>query len=473
MKPENRRWLRLLAVTVALATFATACGSSSDPEATATTEAPAASDDDAMEESDDDAMEESDDDAMEEVHSMISEECAIPNPAEEIEVDILGWQFPIIDAYVDELEECADGNYTFNVQFQDSADAQAAALDDIATGNPSFEIYQGSNAAIAKYANANGLLPLNDLIDKYRDEYNLDQIPDAAWDFMSIDGNIYAVPMVANTMHVFYNEPKLADLGLEVPTTFAEAIAMCEPLKAAGQPGFVLMNQAGWAWQIEFDNVLGALGGPTNIDPVTGQPNFTSDNAVEAATILKDMYDNCSDTDGAEYGTTEIAADFQTGRYIVGQTWASRAIEMDDPNVSTELDNVKFAPALSTGGSILAAPAYVDGYGIAADTETDTEALFLAILAAADAESQEVAAEFGGVTRDGVSNPNGARNTDAANASYATGRGPDLTHPAAGVARTALGNALIKIGTEGMDPAAALAEAEAEYLKEAGDQGLL
>ena len=404
---------------------------------------------------------------------VISDECPIPNPADTIEVDVLGWQFPVIDAYVAELEECGEGNYDFNVQFQGSTDAQAAALDDIATGNPSFELYQGSNAALIKYANADGLLRLNDLIDKYRDQFALDEIDQTYWDLVTIDGNIYGVPMVSNTMHVFYNEPALAELGLDVPATFDEAIAMCSALQDAGQPGFVLMNQAGWAWQIEFDNVLGALGGPPNIDPATGQPNFTSDNAVKAATILKDMYDSCGDPGAAEYGTTEIAADFQTGRYIVGQTWASRAIEMDDPNVSTELGNVQFAPALSTGGSILASPAYIDGYGIAADTSTDTEALFLAIMAAADSESQTAAAEFSTVTRAGISNPDGPRNGDAAAASYTKGRGADLTHPAGGLARTALGDALIKIATEGGDPATVLAEAEAAYLKEAADQGLL
>lgn len=478
MANQTSRWLRLLAAVAAIALLAAACGSDdsesstegteeSDPESAETEE------DSEDNEADEEVVEDDGEEAMEETAETISDGCAIPNPAEEIEVDVLGWQFPVIDAYVEELEECGEGNYTFNVQFQDSADAQAAALDDIATGNPSFELYQGSNSAIIKYANADGLLPLNDLVDKYSDEFGLDEIPQAYWDLNSIDGQIYAVPMVSNTMHVFYNEPRLEDAGLEVPTTFEEAIEMCALLKEAGEPGFVLMHQAGWAWQIEFDNVLGSLGGPPNIDPETGQPNFTTDNAVEAATILKNMYDSCHDPDAAEYGTTEIAADFQTGRYIVGQTWASRAIEMDDPNVSTELDNVKFAPALSTGGSVLASPAYTDGYGIAADTSADTEALFLAILAASDLESQEAAAEFSSVTRSGVSNPDGPRNAEAVAASYENGRGADLSHPAAGLARTALGDALIKISTEGADPAAVLAEAEEAYVTEATDQGLL
>ena len=467
------RWLRLLASLLALAMLAAACGSD-DGESTAT-------EDDTSEEADDsdesaDESDSGDDEGAEEdgeaMGDVISGDCPIPNPAETVEIDIIGWQFPVIDAYVEEFEECEEGNYEINMQFLGSTDAQERTLEDIATGNPSFEIYQGSNSALVRYANANGLLPLNDLIDKYRDEYALDEIDQAFWDLVTIDGQIYGIPTVSNTMHVFYNRPKMEELGLEVPTTFEEAVALCEPLQDAGEEGFVLMYQAPWAWQIEFDNVLGSLG-ETNIDPETGQPNFTSDAAVEAATILKDVYDNCADTDAPEFGTTEIAGGFQSGSYIVGQTWASRAIEMDDENVSSEVGNIEFAPALSTGGATLAAPAYIDGYAIPADTDADVEALFLAIMAAADRESQEAAAEFNTVTRTGVSNPDGPRNGDAVATSYIDGRGADLTHPAAGLARTILGDALQKIATEGADPATVLADAEEQYLSEAEEQGLL
>ena len=478
MNITESRWLRLLASLMALTMLAAACGSD-DGGDTATEDAAESDDADSGDDGGDDAASddaESDDadsgDDGEAMGDLISDDCPIPNPAETVEVDIIGWQFPVIDAYVEELEECEDGNYDINMQFLGSTDAQDRALEDIATGNPSFELYQGSNSALIKYANANGLLPLNDLIDKYRDEYGLDEIDQSYWDLVTVDGQIYGVPVVSNTMHVFYNKPKMEELGLDVPTTFEEAIALCEPLEAAGEKGFVLMYQASWAWQIEFDNVLGSLG-QTNIDPETGQPNFTTPEAIEAATILKDVYDNCGDKDVPEFGTTEIAGGFQSGEYIVGQTWASRAIEMDDENVSLEVGNIEFAPALGTGGDTLAAPAYIDGWGIPADTEADTEALFLLMMAAADAESQTAAAEFNTVTRAGVSNPDGPRNTDAVATSYIDGRGADLTHPAAGLARTILGEALQKISTEGADPETVLAEAEEQYLTEAQDQGLL
>ena len=470
----TKTWWRLVAVVMALAFTAAACGSDDD-EATSddSAEETTAEESSTDESESEDAMED-EEEAMEEdtAAAMISDECNIPNPAEEVEIDVMGWEFPIISQYAEELEECEEGNYSFNVQFLDSTEAQDAMRLDGATGSPEFEIYQGSNSFIVEMANAGALMPLNDLIDKYSAEYGLDEIDPAFFDFASVDGNIYAVPMVSNTMHLFYNEPALAEAGVEVPTTFEEALAACPAIQEAGyDTGFMYMLSAGWSWQIEFDSVLGSLG-VDPIDPVTGQPNFNGPEGIEAANILKSMLDECGGTAASSYSTDDIQAAFQTGEVILGHTWASRAAAMDDPEASTEVGNIQFAPALSSGGDILAAPAYIDGYGIPVGSSVDPETVFLAILAAADRESQEAAAAFGLVTRNGVSNPEGPRDGEAAATSLVNGRGPDLSHPAASIARAKLGEALVTI-LDGTSVEDALATAEEAYLEEANAQGLL
>ncbi len=473
----DKLW-RLFAVMLAIGLVAASCGDAEEAVNDAVEATEDAADDamDDAEEAADDAMddaEEAADDAMDGESAMISDECNIPNPAEEVEIDAMGWEFPIVTAYADELEECADGNYSFNLQFLDSVEARNAMTADAATGSPTFELYQGSNAFITELGNQGFLTPLNDLVDKYRDEYDLDAIDQAFWDLASVDGNIYAVPMVSNTMHLFYNEPLLAEVGVDVPTTFEEAFAACEAIQGAGYDvGFLYMLSAGWAWQIEFDSVLGALG-ETPVDPATGAPNFNTPAGIEAANTLKDMWEQCGGGAAGTYSTDDVQAAFQTGEVILGHTWASRAAAMDDPEASTVVGDVQFAPALSTGGSTLAAPAYIDGWGIPTGTPEDkVEAIFLAMLAATDAESQEAAAEFGLVTRAGISNPNGPRDGEAAAASFVNGRGADLTHPAAGIARAKLGEALVTI-LDGTSVEDALAAAEEAYLAEAGEQGLL
>ncbi|MEM7342256.1 MAG: extracellular solute-binding protein [Actinomycetota bacterium] len=475
MTESNLRWKRLLALLFALTLIAAACGSDDDEgddASSSASETSSESESSSASETADDEESMEDEGGEEAMADVISDDCPIPNPSEEVEIDLIGWSFPIVDEYAKELEECGEGNYSFNIQFLDSQEARDQATLDLSTGEPSFEIVQGSNSFIIELANQGYLRPLNDLIDKYSAEYELDQIDAAFYDLGAIDGEIYAVPVVSNTMHVFYNAAVLEELGLDVPATFADAAAMCPTLEENGYGGFALMASAGWAWQIEFDNVLGSLG-VAPIDPVTGQPNFNSPEGVEAANTLLDLYNTCGGSTAGTYSTDDIQNAFQTEEYVVGQTWASRAAAMDDPEASLVVDGIEFAPALSTGGSVLAAPAYMDGYGIPAGIDdAAAEQIFLAIVAAADAESQEAAAAHGTVTRAGISNADGPRNGEAVSASLVNGRGPDLSHPAAGIARAKLGDALIQL-LDGASVEDVLAEAETAYLEEAGEQGLL
>lgn len=446
-------WRRTLAALAASVMIVGACGSDdSTEEATEANNAPV-------------------EEAAPEV-VLASEECAIPVSDEAVNIDLMGWEFPIITQYAAELRECEAANYTFNIQFLDSAEAQNQINLDLETGAPSFEMVQGSNQFIVELANKGLLLPLNDLIEKYRDQFNLDSIPQGMWDLVTVDGKIYSIPMVANTQHVFYNEEVLNKLGLSVPKTYDEAIAMCPTLIEGGYAGFEMMLSADWAWQIEYDNVLGSLGvKPLNND--TGQPNFNSPEGVKAAQILADIVGKCGGKTIGTYSTDDVQNAFQTGEYVLGHLWASRAASMDDAEATTPevLGKIKFAPAL-TGGTVLGAPAYVDGYAIPAKGTVDPEKIFLAMLGASDEESQTAAAKFGGVTRAGVSNPEGPRNGEALNVSTSQGRGADQTHPAAGIYRAEIGKALIKI-LDGAKPAGAIAEAEAAYLKEAKAQSLL
>ena len=470
MNATTKRWWRLLAVLLAFTVVSAACGD--DDEGDTASQDTASESDSSSEATDDDDHDDGEEHDDEMVAELISDECAIPNPEETVELDVMGWEFPIITAFAAELEECTDGNYELNYQFLDSTEARSAMTQDAATGAPTFELYQGSNAFIGELANQGFLMPLNDLVDKYRDEFDLDQIDQAFWDMASIDGQIYAVPMVSNTMHLFYNEPALAEIGVEVPTTFDEAFTACAAIQDAGYDiGFLYMLSAGWAWQIEFDSVLGSLG-VSPIDPTTGQPNFNSPEGIEAATTLKNMWEQCAPNASASYSTDDLQAAFQTGEAILGHTWASRAAAMDDPEASTVVGDIQYAQALTSGQGIAAAPAYIDGWGIPVGVEGDVDAIFLAALAATDLESMETAAEFGLVTRTGVSHPNGPRDAAAAQASLVNGRGADLTHPAAGIARAKLGEALVTI-LDGTSVEDALAAAEEAYLAEAGEQGLL
>ena len=150
MNATTKRWWRLLAVLLAFTVVSAACGDDDEGD-TASQDTAGESDSSwAATDDDHDDGEEHDDEVVAE---LISDECAIPNPEETVELDVMGWEFPIITAFAAELEECTDGNYELNYQFLDSTEARSAMTQDAATGAPTFELYQGSNAFIGELAN--------------------------------------------------------------------------------------------------------------------------------------------------------------------------------------------------------------------------------------------------------------------------------------------------------------------------------
>lgn len=486
MNTTLRNWRRLLAVLLAFTVLATACGSDAvDVVDDATDTVEDAVDDatdtaeDAAEDvvEDDDATEE-EDDAMEEV-AMISDDCNIPNPAEEIEVDVIGWEFPVLTQYAEELLDCEEGNYTVNYQFLDSGPAREQMLTDAATGSPTFELYQGSNSHLAALVAADAIMPLTDMVEKYRSDFDFDAIPDAVWEAASFNGEIYSIPMVSNVQYQFYNKPRLEELGVAVPTNFSEALAACQALKAAGEDTGYLYHvkpEDTWSYRIEFHSILGAFGDYA-LDDETGQPNIATENGAKAAAHLKQFSDECAGDASRTYGTSDIQAGFQSGELLLGHTWASRTAAMDDPEASTVIGDIYFAPALTADdGTIRASSSYIDGWAIPAGTPAENvEALFLLMAAATDTESQNAAAEFNAVTRVGSAASDGAllRADEAFVLTATEGRGKDLTHPGASIMDAKLAEAMDAIINQGTDIDAALQTAQDAYVEEATAQGIL
>ena len=77
-------------------------------------------------------------------------------------------------------------------------------------------------------------MPLDDLFEKYADDYGLNEISESMRTGMSYDGKLYALPMQAQMFVMAYRADVFEDLGLDVPTTFPEMIEAAEAIKAAG-----------------------------------------------------------------------------------------------------------------------------------------------------------------------------------------------------------------------------------------------
>ncbi|MGB1288482.1 MAG: ABC transporter substrate-binding protein, partial [Aggregatilineales bacterium] len=222
--------------------------------------------------------------------------CNIEAPADAAEVNMIGWSFPITDFYAAELDACNEvENLTVNTQLLASTDAQEQVRLALSTGGDSpYDIVHLSNAQVGEWAGTGWLMPLNDLIEQYGEQYNLDDIPDVAWDGVTIDGQIYGVPMVSNTLHFIYRSDIYEEMGLEVPDTYAEVIENCNTMGLDNpdyDAAFTINLSAGWAWEIEFFQFIRAYGGDFLNEDLT--PAFNGEEGLQAVELMMDIADAC------------------------------------------------------------------------------------------------------------------------------------------------------------------------------------
>ena len=456
MKATNRTVRRSVAVLIGLSFVAAACGSDAEPAAQQGTK-PAATDETV---------------AVPPEADLISDDCPIVAPADPVTIDLMGWEFPVTKVITEELQECNSDNISINVQLLDNASAQDQITLDFSTGSPKFEIVHATDSLLGVWAD--NLTDLTPFIDKYRDQFGLADIPQSMWDGATVDGKILGVPLFSNTMHFFYNTKILEANGLTPPDNYDELIDACGVLKAAGFDDAFNMNlSANWSWEIEFFNVLATLR-PGDIINDDSTPAFNTDEGIAAAKKILEISNACMTDPGRAFGIDDAEAALRSGDLPMAEIWASRASQMDDPENSLVVDLIGFGPALRTSAdSIRTGPAFVDYYAIPAGGDVDPETIFLTLMAAIDVESQNAAAQFASVARNGAVNADAPRNGEASAISVAEGVGTRSTNLALPLAQGILGDALLEITSNGADPATVLATAEATYLKEAKTAGFL
>lgn len=409
--------------------------------------------------------------------AIFAQECQVAAPAEPTEVNLIGWAFDITEFYAGEFEKCNSvENIKINVQLLNSSGAQEQVRLALAGGAKSpYGIVHAANAQMIEWGSQGWLMPLNDLIEKYRDEYDLGNIPQTAWDGGTIDGKIYGVPVVGNTLHLQYRKDLFEQYGLKPPTTYDDVMAACDALKddSSIDLPFTTNLHAGWAWELEFFHFLRAFGGDFLHEDNT--PAFHGPEGVQALEKIMEVVDACMGFEGLTYSLDDSSAGIQSGALAFIQIWASRAAGAIDPEQSIYAEDIAFAPAPAPRpGGPLGGSAWNDYYTIPATTDLDPDLLFRLILDATDLESQMRAAEHGIVTRRAVSEAGvGGPYLPAALETIANGVGIYQPKPAIGLVRPALANWLPLVGTGEMTPQEALDKAAEEYVKEATAQGFI
>lgn len=413
-----------------------------------------------------------------EVEKIIVADCAIDPPAEDVEITYIGWPGLVTDAVAGFLDKCdAVENVDVNVRIMDNASAIEQMRLAFSSGGPSpFAIVHQSNGSIQENAWDGWLMPLNDYMEKYRAEYDLDDIAPVHWEAATFNGDILGIPMAANTVHLMYRADLLEKYGLEPPTTYDEIVEMCQALEAEDDIDvpFTINLNAGWAWRIAFFEALRSVGGDLFVEG-SNEPAFNSPEGVYALEKMMEVIDACMGEEGLAYAYQDSLAGLGNGSVAAIHTWAGQAPNVLDPVKAEFYDKIDFAPAAAVDeGGLLAGSAWNDYWAIPASYEGDVDLLVEMIMEAADQDNQMTAGNVGLVVRSSVAESGvGTPSTPAAMETILNGIGAYPKSPAISLLNSALGNWLPFVGTGEMTPQEALEQAEAEYIEEAQAQGFI
>jgi len=108
------------------------------------------------------------------------------------------------------------------------------------------------------------------------------------------DGKLYELPMGICATHVMYvNTKLLSDLGLTMPKTYDELVAMVPKIKEAGLYPILMCNKDAWVMQsCLFSALVGRIAGQDWLAAaIAGEASFTDQEFVDSLAFVKDMYD--------------------------------------------------------------------------------------------------------------------------------------------------------------------------------------
>ncbi len=383
--------------------------------------------------------------------------CAFQNdvPLKSLSAGFEAWK-----SATDAMAECGNFSAELDQEFKTKQPAAFAA-------NPSlYHIGGVSNGTITPLVNEGTIRPLDDLVAKYGQNLNPNQL-------IKIDGKIMAIAMMVNTQHLLYRKDILEELGLAVPTTWDEVLAAAEAVKASGKVQYPLgaTMQAGWNLAQDFNNMFLGYGGQfLNAD---GTPSVNTEAGVKALEMMKALT-AYMDPEYLASDSTYVQQQFQQGKIAIANLWGSRAGAMDDAAESQVVGLVASAAApkaLPDGAP--ATTLWWDGIVIAKNiTDAEAEAAFKVAMEGLDEEMVKAHnADAIWLIKGYEPTPLAQGTIDTLTAQPGASSYPSTNEM--GLMHTALGNELPAFFNGERDAAATLAAVEAAYVSAAKEAGIL
>jgi len=159
----------------------------------------------------------------------------------------------------------------------------------VAGGNPPDVAAIPRPGVIAQLARDGALVPLTDLLDE---AYLHDNYSDAILALGTVDGTLYGIMGKANSKStIWYRPADFEELGVEVPTTWDELIAVQDAFLAAGKTPWSIGGLDGWTLTDWFENIYSRVADDASYLGlfVTHDVAWTDDSVKEAMSYFEQI----------------------------------------------------------------------------------------------------------------------------------------------------------------------------------------
>jgi ABC-type glycerol-3-phosphate transport system substrate-binding protein len=290
-------------------------------------------------------------------------------------VRILSNDFDVLKVVADGAKECANDKVkvTANLTTQHK-DLQVPAL----TINPAeYTVAMVANNSIAPLLNGDLVRPLDDLIAKYGQDLQPNQL-------IKVDGKTVAIAFDANSQHLFYRKDILDKAGVQPPKSYEDVLAAAKIIKDKGILDYPLAaaDKPGWDLGAEFVNLyLGT--GADFFESGSAKLAINNENGLKTLQMMKDLTQYMP-PDYLTYDANEMKAAYLAGKVAMMDGWGSYAgsvIGPDSPSKEIAANTVLAAAPTFSGGSTPSASLWWDGFSIAKNiSDEDATASFQAMM---------------------------------------------------------------------------------------------
>ena len=352
--------------------------------------------------------------------------CDYTAPDSATTVNVLAYNSSAIDPFTNTMvSSCSKDDVTVKHDPIDFGGQVTKTTATLAGETGTYDIVETYGFVIPGLATDEKLVPLDDLFDKYADEYGLDEISESMRTGMSYDGKLYALPMQAQMFVMAYRADVFEDLGLEVPTTFEEMIAAAEAIQAEGTMPYPIALP--WLATSDVSTSFQAAMNSLGADFVNPEGDVTLDGpeakqAVESMLALKPYMDPQVTT----FDQPKVQQQMFNGTAAMSIMFSGRMIDLTMESNSKLAASIGFAgaPKITDDAPYSYNRLSIDGWSIPFNTKLDHDMLFVMMASAVSEDASTASVPAAYPAREGMVTEENSPYGAAANDSIASAMPP-------------------------------------------------